>query len=51
MYKRQAYNYQYVAKDHGAFAHNPHYVIQLMYDSLADLATVTDVDMAGLVRP
>jgi len=48
---RAAYNYQYVAKDHGAFAHNPHYVIQLMYDSLADLATVTDVDMAGLVRP
>ena len=48
---RAAYNYQYVAKDHGAFAHNPHYVIQLMYDSLSDLAAVTDVDMDGLVRP
>ena len=48
---RAAYNYQYVAKDHGAFAHNPHYVIQLMFDSLADLATVAAVEMDGLVRP
>lgn len=48
---RAAYNYQFVAKDHGAFAHNPHYVIQLMYDSLADLGMVATVDMDGLVRP
>jgi hypothetical protein len=34
---RAAYNYQYVAKDPGAFAHNPRYVIQILFDSLASL--------------
>lgn len=48
---RAAYNYEFVARDHGAYAHNPQYVIQLLFDSLADLATVADVDMSGLVRP
>jgi hypothetical protein len=48
---RAAYNFQFVGKDHGAFAHNPHYVLQLMIDSIADLATVTSVDAGGLVRP
>lgn len=48
---RAAYNYQFVAKDHGAFAHNPHYVMQLMFDSLADLSQVATVDMTGLTRP
>ncbi|MCR8725541.1 cytochrome c3 family protein [Frigidibacter sp. ROC022] len=48
---RAAYNYQYVAKDHGAFAHNAHYAIQLLYDSIESLAEVADVDMTGLVRP
>ena len=37
-----AYNYQYVAKDPGAYAHNPEYVLQVMYDSLTDLGA--DVD-------
>jgi hypothetical protein len=31
------YNYQFVAKDHGAYAHNAPYVIQLMSDSIQDL--------------
>lgn len=34
---RAAYNYQYVAKDPGAFAHNPRYIIQILFDSLASL--------------
>jgi hypothetical protein len=34
---RAAYNYQYVAKDPGAFAHNPRYVIQILFDSVASL--------------
>jgi hypothetical protein len=34
---RAAYNYQYVAKDPGAFAHNPDYVLQVLYDSLEAL--------------
>lgn len=48
---KAAYNYQFVAKDTGAFAHNPHYVLQLLYDSLEDLATQVDVDIAALNRP
>jgi hypothetical protein len=32
-----AYNYQYVAKDPGAFAHNPRYILQILYDSLQSL--------------
>lgn len=38
---RAAYNYQYVAKDPGAFAHNGQYVVQLLYDALADLGATT----------
>ena len=34
---RAAYNYQYAQKDPGAFAHNPKYVIEFLYDSIADL--------------
>lgn len=42
-----AYNYQYVAKDPGAFAHNGKYIIQILYDSLADAGG----DTTGMVRP
>jgi hypothetical protein len=41
------YNYQYVKKDPGAFAHNGKYIIQVLYDSLEDLGA----DMTGMVRP
>jgi hypothetical protein len=34
---RAAYNYQYAAKDPGAFAHNPRYIIQVLYDSMESL--------------
>jgi hypothetical protein len=44
---RAAYNYQYSAKDPGAFAHNGRYILQTLYDSLEDLG----VDMTGMVRP
>ena len=44
---RAAYNYQYVAKDPGAFAHNSEYIIQILYDSLNHLGA----DVSGLVRP
>jgi hypothetical protein len=43
---RAAYNYQYVAKDPGAFAHNPIYVIQILYDTLNDLGAA-----GGMTRP
>ncbi|RVT86967.1 polyheme membrane-associated cytochrome C [Rhodobacteraceae bacterium CCMM004] len=48
---KAAYNYQFVKKDTGAHAHNPHYALQLLHDSLADLGEAVDVDMAGLTRP
>jgi hypothetical protein len=48
---RAAYNYQYAAKDPGAFAHNGKYLVQVLYDSLADLGTAVAVDMTGMVRP
>jgi len=48
---RAAYNYQFLAKEPGAYAHNPRYAIQLAYDSLEDLSSKTTVDMAGMSRP
>lgn len=42
-----AYNYQWVAKDPGAFAHNGMYIIQVMYDSIADLGG----DVTNMTRP
>ncbi len=44
---RAAYNYQFIFKDPGAFAHNPRYAIQALYDSIEDLGG----DVSGLVRP
>jgi hypothetical protein len=44
---RAAYNYQYSAKDPGAFAHNGQYVMQLLYDGLVDMGA----DTSGMTRP
>jgi hypothetical protein len=44
---KAAYNYQYVTKDPGTFAHNPTYVMQFLYDSIKDLGG----DVSGLTRP
>ncbi|MCP4403523.1 MAG: cytochrome c3 family protein [bacterium] len=44
---KAAYNYQYVSKDPGAFAHNGQYIVQLLYDSLEDIGADTE----GLSRP
>jgi hypothetical protein len=48
---RAAYNYQYAAKDPGAFAHNGQYMIQVLYDTLEDIGTQVTVDMSGMTRP
>jgi len=48
---KAAYNYQFVAKDPGTYAHNPRYVLQLLYDSLESLSAKTGSDMARLLRP
>ncbi|MDZ7801908.1 MAG: cytochrome c3 family protein [Trueperaceae bacterium] len=39
---RAVFNYQLVAKDPGAYAHNAKYVIQLMHDSIVDLGEALD---------
>jgi hypothetical protein len=44
---RAAYNYQYVAKDPGAFAHNGKYVVQVLYDSIRDVGG----DVSAMTRP
>jgi hypothetical protein len=44
---RAAYNYQWVAKDPGAFAHNSNYIMQILYDSLDAMGA----DVSGMVRP
>ena len=46
---RAAYNYQYVAKDPGAFAHNGKYILQVLYDSLEAIGGSEAV--ANLTRP
>jgi len=42
-----AYNYQFVVKDPGAFAHNNRYVLQVLFDGIEDLGG----DVSGMVRP
>lgn len=44
---KAAYNLQYASKDPGAFAHNPKYVLEGLYDSIQDLGG----DVTGLTRP
>lgn len=49
---RTIYNYNYVHKDRGAYAHNPQYVLQLLYDSLEDLnETVSVATLEHYTRP
>lgn len=48
---KAAYNYHLVVKDPGGFMHNATYLIQLMYDGIADLNTAVTVNMEGLIRP
>ncbi|MBF9033681.1 cytochrome C [Rhodobacterales bacterium HKCCE2091] len=45
---RAAYNWKLVTSDPGAFAHNPPYALQLLYDSIEDLSGPLGMDMADL---
>ncbi len=49
---KAAYNYQTVVKDPGSYAHGAKYVIELMYDSIADLnsALPSPMDISALHR-
>jgi hypothetical protein len=46
---RATYNYQYIAKDPGAFAHNADYILQVLYDSIE--ATGGADAVANYTRP
>jgi hypothetical protein len=46
-----AYNYQVVAKDSGAWVHNPAYTLQLLHDSIQSLAERIDLNTGTLTRP
>jgi len=48
---KAAYNYQVAKKDPGGYAHNPRYLMQLLYDSLDSLSEQVEIDMARLERP
>jgi hypothetical protein len=48
---KAAYNFQYIVNEPGAFAHNPFYAIQLLYDSLNDLSGKVPVAIDGMARP
>ncbi len=49
---KAAYNLQYAKKDPGAYVHNAKYVMQALYDSIADLKTkVPSIDNSKLIRP
>lgn len=44
---RAAFNYQVSDKDNAGYAHNPYYILQLLYDSIEDMGG----SLSGLVRP
>jgi len=46
-----AYNCQFVSKGPCAYAHNPGYTLQLLYDSLGDLGARVLVDLGQAKRP
>jgi len=49
---KAAYNYQYVQKDPGMYAHNAKYAAQILYDTLEDLGKGgIKVDLTGMARP
>lgn len=48
---RAAYNYHYAHEDPGAYAHNPMYLLQVLYDSIADLGERVPTNVVRLTRP
>lgn len=48
---KAAYNYQFVTKDPGSYAHNGPYAAQLLQDSIRDLGAKVKVDLGAVQRP
>ncbi len=45
---KATYNWKFVDADHGIHVHNPHYALELLYDSIEDLSGPIGVDMQAL---
>lgn len=45
---KAAYNWKFVSSDAGIHVHNPHYALELLYDSMEDLAGPVGIDFAAL---
>ena len=45
---RAAFNWKLITADPGNYAHNPQYTLELLYDSIADMADPLGVDMEDL---
>lgn len=48
---RASYNFAFVTADPGAYAHNPHYALQLLHDSIMDLSAATGKQVELGERP
>lgn len=48
---RAAYNFQFIKKDTGAYAHNPHYALQVLHDSIESLSEAAGLEIALGERP
>lgn len=44
---KAVYNWKLVTADPGVFAHNPHYALELLYDSIEDLSNALNRDIAA----
>ncbi len=45
---RAAYNWKFVGSDAGIHVHNPHYALELLYDSMEDLSAPLGIDFPAL---
>ena len=48
---RAAFNYQFSKKDPAGYVHNGKYMLQLLYDAIQDISSVTRFPTAALQRP
>ncbi len=47
---KAAYNWKFVGADTGIHVHNPHYALQLLYDSAEDLSAALGRELQGMAR-
>ena len=47
---KAAYNWKFVGADAAIHVHNPHYALELLYDSAEDLSAALQRELTGMVR-